>query len=69
MTDAKPEDELVEDVEPQLDDPDPEEYEAEGEDAVSGDTGTVYEGRDGEQEPAVTPHDTTLGESDEDSAG
>jgi hypothetical protein len=35
--------------------PDPEEYEAEGEGAVSGDTGTVYEG---EGEAAVTPHDS-----------
>ena len=69
MTEGTPEDELVEDVEPQLDDPDPEEYEAEGDDAVSGATGTVYEGPEGEREPAVTPHDTTLDEPDEDGAG
>ena len=35
--------------------PDPEEYESEGDaGGVSGDTGTVYEGAG---EPAVTPHD------------
>lgn len=37
------------------DEPDPEEYEPEGDTgAMSGETGTVYEG---EGEPAVTPHD------------
>jgi hypothetical protein len=39
--------------------PDPEEYEAEGDDtAVSSATGTVYEGVPGEAEPAGTPHDS-----------
>ena len=43
--------------------PDPEEYESEGDrDAVSGDTGTVYEG---EGEPAETPHDTEPGDDRE----
>ena len=38
--------------------PDPEEYDAEGDrGAVSGETGTVYEG---EGEPAETPHDSEL---------
>jgi len=52
MTEVPPE-ELAPD-EPD-EEPDPEEYEPEGEGAVSGDTGTVYEG---EGEPAVTPHDS-----------
>ena len=51
MTEVPPE-ELVPD-EPE-EEPDPEEYEAEGDSEVSGDTGTVYEGRG---EPALTPHD------------
>jgi hypothetical protein len=56
MTDGTPEDELVEDAEPLLAEPDPEEYEpASGE--QSSDTGTVYEGQEGDREPAVTPHD------------
>lgn len=58
MTDAAPEDERAEQVvhdEPEQ----PEEYLAEGEDAVSGDTGTVYEGG-GEHEPAVTPQDADV---------
>lgn len=43
------------DLEPEVtDEPQPEEYEPDGEAAVSPDTGTVYEG---EGEPAVTPHD------------
>jgi hypothetical protein len=51
MTEVPPE-ELAPD-EPE-EKPDPEEYEPEGEEAVSGETGTIYEG---EGEPAVTPHD------------
>jgi hypothetical protein len=51
-----PEEELAPD-EPS-EEPDPEEYESEGDRAaVSGETGTVYEG---EGEPAVTPHDAEL---------
>lgn len=50
MTDGTPEDE------PLLDRPDPEEYEPDA-GAQSPDTGTVYEGQEGEQEPAATPHD------------
>ncbi len=45
------------------DEPDPEEYESAGEaGAVSGDTGTVYEGAG---EPAATPHDDEPSDEDE----
>jgi len=44
---------LTEDVEPD-EAPDEEEYEANEQEAVSEETGTVY---DGHGEPAVTPHD------------
>lgn len=44
---------LTEDVEPE-EGPDEEEYEASEREAVSEETGTVY---DGLGEPAVTPHD------------
>ena len=44
---------LTEDLEPE-ESPDEEEYEASEQEAVSEDTGTVY---DGQGQPAVTPHD------------
>ena len=63
MTDAAPEDELAEDS--VSDAPDPEEYDAEGDSAVSGDTGTVYEGVEGDRAPQATPHDDELVDEDE----
>lgn len=64
MTDGPPEDELAEAAEPTMGEPDPEEYEAGGDDTVSPDTGTVYEGT--AHEPAATPHDTAAREAAED---
>jgi hypothetical protein len=58
MTDGPPEDELAEEV-VHDEGADPEEYDADGDNAQSRDTGTVYEGTEGDREPAETPHDTT----------
>ena len=70
MTDGTPEDELVEDAEPELHQThDPEEYDAEGDSAVSGATGTVYAGPDGDREPAATPQDDAPDEDDAGGAG
>lgn len=55
MTDHDPEHEPDEPT--VADEPDPEEFEPEGETATSGETGTVYEGQG---EPAATPHDTAI---------
>jgi hypothetical protein len=66
MTDGTPEDELVEEAEPLLAEPDPEEYEPDA-GAQSTDTGTVYEGQEGDREPAATPHDDD--QSDDGTAG
>jgi hypothetical protein len=52
---------LTEDLEPD-ESPDEEEYEASEQEAVSDETGTVY---DGDGEPAVTPHDLE-GDTEED---
>ncbi|WP_041546763.1 MULTISPECIES: hypothetical protein [unclassified Nocardioides] len=52
---------LTEDLEPE-ESPDEEEYEANEQEAVSAETGTVYDGRG---EPAVTPHDLE-GEDEDD---
>ncbi|HEY0948575.1 hypothetical protein [Nocardioides sp.] len=53
---------LTEDVEPD-ETPDAEEYEANEQEAVSEETGTVYDGRG---EPAVTPQDLERADEDGD---
>ena len=64
MTDGPPEDELAEEV-VHDEGADPEEYDADGDAARSGDTGTVYAGQEGDREPAETPHDTTYDDADD----
>ena len=66
MTEQTPEDELA--AAALADGPDPEEYDAEGEAAVSPSTGTVYDGPEGDQQPAATPHDDTPDDSDAEDA-